>query len=202
MKSDRRGCGRVQGRESASLRAENSSSRLCRSGLRNPSAIASRSQASARVTPASSCSRAALAVPSCRRCRLTSSVKAVMNSSTSSGAIILCCRPSRITRSTSSPADALAARAWWTCRRTASDSKLLTGGRESRNTSRSKTGWLGHAILPGWCNCSGSGARAPDASVIVARHGGHLGIMSEPLRGSEAVPYFPSCGGSRIVSSR
>ena len=48
MKSDRGAAGASRARESASLRAENSSSRLCRSGLRNPSAIASRSQASAR----------------------------------------------------------------------------------------------------------------------------------------------------------
>ena len=40
------------------------------------------------------------------------------------------------------------------------------------------------------------------ASMIVARHGGHLGVMSEPGRGSEVFLTFPSRGDDRLVSVR
>ncbi len=54
---------------------------------------------------------------------------------------------------------------------------------------------------------AGTPARTPGlgmmmASMIVARHGGHLGVMSEPGRGSEVFLTFPSCGGHRKVSVR
>jgi CheY-like chemotaxis protein len=54
--------------------------------------------------------------------------------------------------------------------------------------------------VPSWLGATP--ARTPGlgmmmASMIVARHGGHLGVMSEPGRGSEVFLTFPSCGGDR-----
>jgi two-component system sensor histidine kinase/response regulator len=47
--------------------------------------------------------------------------------------------------------------------------------------------------VPAWAQ----GLGLPMASAILARHGGHLGIMSEPGRGSEVFLTFPRCGGRR-----
>ena len=53
----------------------------------------------------------------------------------------------------------------------------------------------------------GTPARTPGlgmmmASMIVARHGGHLGVMSEPGRGSEVFLTFPTCDDNCMASVR